>query len=204
MDSEARCRPGSERSGYGAGLSSPATARCRTAIRLDSPQHGGPESLAGGLFSAGFGTWLNRPSEYGTHWDGFGYRYGMRLTGVVTSNVMEAGVGALWGEDPRYHRAGAEVPFGRRVGHAVKWTFVAANRDGSVRPAYARFVAISGSNFLSSTWREQSESDVTHSVERIGLGFLGKLAGNSFSEFFPDVKRKFFRRGGNAKDPFLP
>jgi len=51
----------------------------------------GPASLAGGTISAGFGTLLNTPSEYGTHWDGFGKRYGMRLTGVASSNALEAG-----------------------------------------------------------------------------------------------------------------
>src|ERR1700760_2154394 len=68
----------------------------------------GPATLTGGLVSAGFGTLTNRPREYGPHWEGFGDRYGMRLTGVVTSNAMEAGLGALWGEDPRYQRAGKD------------------------------------------------------------------------------------------------
>src|SRR4051794_33160024 len=62
----------------------------------------GAPSLIGGLFSAGFGTGINSPNEYGPHWDGFGKRYGMRLTGIATSNLMEAGLGAAWGEDPRY------------------------------------------------------------------------------------------------------
>ena len=58
----------------------------------------GPEGLAAGMFSAGFGTALNRPREYGPHWEGFSKRYGMRLTGVATGNAMEAGLGALWGK----------------------------------------------------------------------------------------------------------
>src|SRR5438105_4222619 len=83
----------------------------------------GPESLAGGVISAGWGTLFNRPREYGPHWDGFGKRYGMRLTGVSVSNAMEAGIGAIWGEDPRYVRSKSES-FGGRVGHVVKTTFV--------------------------------------------------------------------------------
>jgi len=65
----------------------------------------GPVSLAAGLFSAGFGTAMNRPREYDPHWEGFGKRYGMRLTGIATGNAMEATIGPLWGEDPRYFRA---------------------------------------------------------------------------------------------------
>jgi hypothetical protein len=154
----------------------------------------GPASLTGGLISAGFGTLLNRPREYGTHWEGFGDRYGMRLTGVATSNAMEAGLGALWGEDPRYYRAGRDEAFGKRVGHIVKWTFIAANSNGTVQPAYARYAAIAGNNFLSNTWREHSEANTTVALERTGLGFAARMAGNTFEEFWPDLKQKMFHR----------
>ena len=66
----------------------------------------GPASLfAVGPASAAWGTAFNNPKEYGPHWDGFGKRYGMRLTGVSVGNAMEAGLGAIWGEDPRYFRS---------------------------------------------------------------------------------------------------
>ena len=58
----------------------------------------GTASLAGGVVSSAFGTAFNLPMEYGLHWDGFGKRYGMRLTAISTSNAMEAGLGALWEE----------------------------------------------------------------------------------------------------------
>jgi len=151
----------------------------------------GPASLTGGLISAGFGTWRDTPSEYGTHWEGFGERYGMRFTGVATSNAMEAGIGALWGEDPRYFRA-PEEPFGERIVHVVKWTFVATDRNGHATPAYARYMAISGSNFLSNTWREPSEADTGHALDRIAFGFLGRMTSNAWEEFWPDMNARLF------------
>ena len=57
----------------------------------------GPQSLAAGVFSAAFGTATDSPKEYHGTWEGFGKRYGMRLTGVSTGNAMEAGFGAFWG-----------------------------------------------------------------------------------------------------------
>jgi hypothetical protein len=60
----------------------------------------GQKSLAAGIVSAAWGTALNKPKEYGPHWEGFGKRYGMRLTGVATGNAIEAELGGLWGEDP--------------------------------------------------------------------------------------------------------
>ena len=104
----------------------------------------GPASLVGGAISSAWGTLLNHPHEYGTHWDGFAERYGMRLTGIATSNTMEAGLGALWKEDPRYFRDEGK-PFGHRVTHVIKMTFLAENSSGRTMPAYARFAAVSGS-----------------------------------------------------------
>jgi hypothetical protein len=125
----------------------------------------GPQSLAGGVFSAGFGTATDSPHEYRGTWEGFGKRYGMRLTGVSTGNTMEAGFGALWGEDPRYFRAPGRA-FSRRVQNIVKMTFIARRPDGDVEPAYARYIAIAGNNFLSNTWRTDSEADTRHAVVR--------------------------------------
>lgn len=159
----------------------------------------GPASLAGGVVSAGFGTLMNSPHEYGTHWEGFGDRYGMRLTGVVTSNAMEAGLGALWGEDPRYPREEGQT-FKDRVGHVVKWTFLAKDRNGNTVPAYARYTAIAGSNFLSNAWREPSEADTQHALERTALGFLARMSSNAFQEFWPDVRSHLFHHKASSAD----
>lgn len=170
----------------------PITAR----QRIDWVVRGtiGPESLAAGLFSAGWGTLFNQPKTYGPHWEGFGDRYGMRLTGIVTSNVTEAGLGAIWGEDPRYTRDEG-APFGHRLGHAVKMTFLAQNRDGRLMPAYARMIAIPGTNFMSNSWRAPGDDTADRAAIRTGLGFLGRFGGNTFDEFWPDVQRKVFHRG---------
>lgn len=169
----------------------PITAKQRIAWVLDSTL--GPASLTAGLFSAGWGTLFNHPRTYGPHWEGFGDRYGMRLSGLALSNTMEAGLGAVWGEDPRYPREGDEAPFLNRLGHAAKMTFLARYRDGSVRPAYARFVAISGSNFISNAWRAPGDDNAGNAAVRIGLGYFGTFGGNTFQEFWPDVKHKLFR-----------
>jgi len=157
----------------------------------------GPPSLAGGVISAGWGTLLNTPHEYGTYWAGFGKRYGMRLTGISIGNATEAGLGAIWGEDPRYVPAG-EAPFKNRLGHVVKMTFLATGRDGRTMPAYARYVAIPGNNFLSNAWRADSDSTIARAGIRTLLGFAGRMAGNAFEEFWPDVRRRIFKRQSEA------
>ena len=150
----------------------------------------GLPNLAGGVFSSGWSTLFNNPPEYGPHWAGFGKRYGLRLTGSATSNVMEAGLGAMWGEDPRYHPMGSSESPGRRIKYAMKQAFLARDRNGNTRLAYARYAAIPGSNFLSNTWRPDSEADTSGALFRTGLGFAARITSNIFTEFWPDLTRR--------------
>jgi hypothetical protein len=157
----------------------------------------GVSNLLGSIPGAGLQTFLDRPREAGPHWEGFGERYGVALSTNGVSNAMEASLGIIWGEDPRYLRDGPSDSFKRRLGHIVKWTVVAPNRDGELRPAYARFIAYSSSSFISNAWREPSDTDAKQSLGRIGFDLLGRAAGNAFDEFWPDVKRKFFHGGSD-------
>ena len=154
----------------------------------------GPPNLAGGLFSAGFGTLIDKPKEYGPHWEGFGKRYAMRLTGSATSSLLEAELGSVWGEDPRYHRS-TDPSFKGRLGNAIKSAFLAHDRDGNWMPAYARYAAVPGSNFLANTWRADGEARARDALIRTGMGFASRIVANTFSEFWPDVKKYVFRRG---------
>lgn len=147
----------------------------------------GPQSLLVGLVSAGYGTARDKPVEYGPHWEGFGKRYGMRLTGISTGNAMEATFGSLWGEDPRYFRTSGQ-PFVKRVRNVVVMTFITRRRDGHFGPAYARYIATPGNNFLSNTWRADSEATVNAALVRTLIGFAGRMADNAYQEFHPTFK----------------
>lgn len=151
----------------------------------------GPASLLTGVLSSTWGTVFDHPKEYGESFEGFTKRYGLRLTGVAASNATEAGLGMIWGEDPRYHRDN-QLPFGKRFSRTVKMTFLSENRDGSMMPAYARYIAIGGTNVLSDTWRPNSDRGPKNTADRIAMGFGGRLLGNLWEEFWPDVKPRLF------------
>jgi len=61
-------------------------------------------------------------------------------------------------------------------------TYMAKNRDGELRPAYARFVAIPSSNFISNAWRTGDDASVDRALSRTAYGFLGRLTGNAFKD----------------------
>ena len=152
----------------------------------------GPASLAGGVVVSGFGTWRDSPVEYDTHWTGFGKRYGLRMSGVATSNVMEASLGALWREDPRYPRMGGRH-IGKRAWYCVRSALVAYDASGNAKPAYARYTAVAGSNLISTSWRPDSEKTAANITLRIGYGFLARMAANAVVEFLPDIRSRKLR-----------
>ena len=163
----------------------------------------GPKNLAAGLFVSGWGTWHNEPEEYGPHWDGYAKRYGLRLSVGGTSNVIEAALGSVWGEDPRYRRADGQ-PVGKRLTHVLVSTVVTHNRLGDPMPAYARYIAVPSGNLISNMWRPDSQTTWADVGVRAGLGFLSRIVGNAFSEFFPDFREHAFHRnssGAAAQSP---
>ncbi|ABF41519.1 hypothetical protein Acid345_2518 [Candidatus Koribacter versatilis Ellin345] len=153
----------------------------------------GPESLLlAGPWTAGWNTIFNSPKEYGPHIEGFGKRYGMRLTGVSTGNAMTATFGSFWGEDPRYFKS-PHPGFKKRAGWVIVSPFIAPHRDGTWHPAYAYYMGTVGNNFLSNTWRAESESHASDAAIRCMTGVLGSMASNAFAEFWPDVSHAIFK-----------
>jgi len=152
-----------------------------------------PSNLAGEIFEAGLGTAPNRPKEYGPHWGGFARRYGIGMTRSATGNAIEAGAGLILREDPRYFRI-PDQPFKARVRNVVRLAFAARGGRGSFRPAYARSMAVFGTNFLSNFWRVNSEANAHDTFLRSAEGFGGILTANAFEEFWPDVKKHLFHK----------
>jgi hypothetical protein len=159
----------------------------------------GPQAIIAEAFSAGLHTWRDNPAELGSHWDGFGQRVGMDLREAGVSHTMEAGLGAIWGEDPRYSRD-AGAPFRNRLAHVVKMTFLAQNRSGGLMPAYARFIAMPSSSAIANTWRPESERSFGNVGARVGLGVLARMGTNAFIEFWPDVHRHISREKRTSPD----
>jgi hypothetical protein len=154
-----------------------------------------PSNLVGGIFLSALGTAPDRPKEYGPHWGGFADRYGISMTRGVTGNAIEAGVGLILREDPRYFRV-PDRRFKARVGNVIRLAFAARSGGGSFGPAYARYMAIFGSNLLSDTWRVHSEANTHDALLRTSEDFAGRMAANAFEEFWPDLKRRVLRQRG--------
>jgi hypothetical protein len=152
-----------------------------------------PSNLVGEAFDAALGTAPNRPKVYGPHWGGFGRRYGIGLTGDATGNAIQGGASLVLREDPRYFRL-PDHTFRARVRNVVRLSFAARSGENSFKPAYARYMAVLGGNFLTNFWRVNGEANVHDALLRSADGFGGILASNAFEEFWPDVKRHLFHK----------
>jgi hypothetical protein len=163
-------------------VTDPMTAGER--VRWLTNQNFGTGQLLSDLASGAETTLSNAPKEYGPHWEGFGKRVGITAADYGVDTAMEAALGSIWGEDPRYVRTEGQT-LGNRVGHVVKMTFFARDRAGNTVPAYARLLAIPGGSFLANTWMPDSESTVGEAASRAGLSFLSRMGADAYKEFRP-------------------
>jgi hypothetical protein len=150
-----------------------------------------PSHMTGVAFLSAGGTAVNRPGDYGSHWGGLADRFGMGMAGSAVGNAIEVTVGLTLREDPRYFCV-PQQPFKARIGNVVRLTFSARGENGGFGPAYARYIAIAGSNFLSNAWRVHSEANTRAALLRSSEGFAGRMGANGFAEFWPDVKKYIF------------
>lgn len=154
----------------------------------------GPESVfLIGPLAASLHTWWNEPSEWGQSWGGFGRRFWQREADVAISNTLEAGLGAIWGEEPRYVPSGRRG-IGARARYAIKTAFVTQRRDGHLAPAWGRYVGNTLNNVIENSWLPPSSTTAGQTVLRSLLGFASRIGGNAWDEFWPDAKRLLFNR----------
>lgn len=152
----------------------------------------GPESIGLGSLTSGIQTWRRRPEAWDRTWEGFGQRFGMRMTRSILSNGIDFGVGAALGTDPRYRPKG-QGSFGSRVKYALGASFYHYDRSGRRVPALSRFAGIAGSNIISNQWMPEGDNTKWDVARRSGQQVGWNIGWNVLKEFLPDIKRKLGR-----------
>jgi hypothetical protein len=135
----------------------------------------------------------NTPEEWGQTWSGAGKRYLQREADVAISNTIEAGLGAIWGERADYipsHKQGIKP----RLGYALKTVFLAYRPDGHLAPAWGRYAGNTLNNLIENSWLPPSATTWQQTTWRSASGFGTRALGNVWEEFWPDAKRKLFKR----------
>jgi hypothetical protein len=171
----------------GRGTYTPITTSERVGWIVDGTV--GLKSLGVGVIAGAWDTGINTPEEWGRTFSGFGKRYAEREADVAISSSIEAGVGAIWGEDPRY------IPSQRRgvwprARYAIKTAFVAPRHDERLHPAWGRLAGNVLNNVIENSWLPPSVTTGRQTTVRSAQGYAGRLIGNLWAEFWPDLQKR--------------
>jgi hypothetical protein len=152
----------------------------------------GTISLPVVVFNAGdsaVSTYKNWPKEWGRGAAGFSKRLADEEAYSAVSGALEAGIGSIWGEDPRYTRSNRAGVL-RRIRHTVVYTFVAPRPDGHTAPAWGRFAAEAGAVEIENIWLPPSARTPSAIAWRVGEDFAFRVVSNVWDEFWPDLRKR--------------
>jgi len=108
-------------------------------------------------------------------------------------NTMSFALDTTLHEDPRYYRS-TDTGFWRRTKHALRGTILTHTDAGGETFSWWRFGSAYGATYISNQWYPDRVNtvklDLTEGTTQIGFDFLANFG----AEFWPDVKKKVFRR----------
>ncbi len=162
-------------------------------LRFHAVSAYGPAALAGSLAYDGFLQGIDFPREWGQGAQGYGKRLGSTLAYSGVRNVMGFGLDSALHQDPRYYRSTDRGTW-RRTKHAFHETIFTHKDSGGETLATWRLGSAYGAAFVSNEWYPDRVNTTalsfTQGTTQLGFDLLANLG----SEFWPDIKRKMFRR----------
>ena len=125
--------------------------------------------------------------------EGYGKRYGHRMLQRSVQNAIGFGAAMALKEDGRYFRRprGTVV---QRIGNALEQTVTTRNNQGGLTFPGWRLAGSVGGQFVSNAWRPESDRGAGDTMIRVSISLGFDAASNVFKEFWPDIRRKVFRR----------
>jgi len=152
-----------------------------------------PFAIVGFAAYAGVLQGLSAPEEWGQGASAYGRRVASTAGWSAIHGALAFGLDSALHQDPRYYRS-VSSGFWRRTGHAVRGTILTRTDTGGETLSTWRIGSAYGSAVLSNLWYPDRLDTARLGLIQgsVGLGF--DLLGNLGSEFWPDIKRKVFRR----------
>jgi hypothetical protein len=130
--------------------------------------------------------------DWGGGLSGYGERLSARYGELVARRTIQFGIGALRGEDPRFHRSGREG-FWPRTKFVLSRTVLVDMDRGGTSIAAGKLVSAFGANALAATWHPANPNPWRQGLEGTAVSLGSDVAWRMFREFWPDIKHKFKR-----------
>jgi len=136
------------------------------------------------------------PHSWGSNAPSLGIRVASQFGRSFVRATLSSGMRGLDHEDPRYFYSHKKDPW-ERTKYAVIHTFEVYNDNGSMMPAYSRFVSEFGMPFLAQTWHPGG-LNVPDALRSGGIGIGMGIGMTIVTEFWPDVKHALHLGPGAA------
>ena len=147
---------------------------------------------------AGFGQLTNQNPSYGQGLAGYGRRLGAGFGDQAIGNMMTEGIfPSLLHEDPRYFRRGYGGTWSR-AWYAASRVIVNRNDKGEWRFNFSEVLGNATGVAISNAYEpdaRKASTNVAKLGEQIGIDAVSQV----LKEFWPDIKRRFFKR--NSEPP---
>jgi hypothetical protein len=156
-----------------------------------------PLTLGAGVFNGGFSHLTNSDPRYGTNSEAFAQRFGASVADVATQNFFgDFVLASAFHEDPRYFRRGPQYSKWSRFAYAVSRAVIIRTDKGGSSFNWSDVLGTAMSAGLSNAYYPPPSRTGGAMI----IHFVTSVAGAGFSnlapEFWPDFKKKVFKRHG--------
>jgi hypothetical protein len=152
-----------------------------------------PVTMLYSLAGAGIGQWRDEPPEWGQGAGGVGRRFAASQGWKVTQNSIALGIDTAFRLDPRFHPS-RESRIWPRLRGAMLQTLVAYTDSGGRVFNYSEVGSSYGASFVANAWFPAHSNTAGDALQRGTIGLGLNTASNVMKEFWPDLRRKVFRR----------
>jgi hypothetical protein len=157
-----------------------------------------PGSMFTTFASAGFEQWVDTDPKYGSDSGAFGERLGAAaLRGASMRFFSDSLLPTITHEDPRYFRM-AHGRKGLRGLYAAERVFVTRRDDGSESFNYSAVAGHAMASALTMAYYPSPSANAGVAARTFGVSLAGLAGGHLFTEFWPDVRVRVFRRHGES------
>jgi hypothetical protein len=156
-----------------------------------------PLTLGGGVFNAGLSHLTNSDPRYGTDSAAFAQRFGASAADITTQNFFgDCLLASAFHEDPRYVRNSA--PYGKfsRFEYAVSRALVIRSDAGGSSFNWSNVLGTAVSAGLSNAYYPPPSRTGGAITIHFATSVAGAGSANLAPEFWPDFKKKVFKRHG--------
>jgi hypothetical protein len=166
----------------------PITGRERLAWIVDGVA--GPRNVGLTALSQSSETFFWNTPEEQAKLSSFARGFAIRELDLAISRSVEAGVGAIWGEDPRPPRQAIKLGVWPKTQNALRNVVVAPRNDGSEGPAWGRIAGTVASGVAANTWLPENERTPKETALRVVDALASRFVQNLWKEFWPDIKAR--------------